>query len=125
MCEINEKCTNCKEKTKHIAGFWDGKDGTHGCIYDCRNFACEEKIRKMEAGKKLEERQKDVQRVNRENGVDVPKLIAWRRENKISMRKMADLVGIGAAEYSSYEHEREPFPKDAWEKCVNSCEKLI
>lgn len=40
---VNIKCNNCNEPTKFVTGFWDGKDGAHGCLYDCKNIQCEAK----------------------------------------------------------------------------------
>lgn len=34
---INAKCNDCNEPTKYVVGFFDGKNGIHGCLYDCHN----------------------------------------------------------------------------------------
>lgn len=37
---INLKCDTCKEPSKYVAGFYDGKKGKHGVLYDCKmNYA--------------------------------------------------------------------------------------
>ena len=40
---LNAKYNNCKEPSKRITGFWDGKCGAHGCLYDCDNLECDVK----------------------------------------------------------------------------------
>lgn len=43
---INTNCSKCKEPTKYVAGFYDGKDKS-GCIIDCKNDNCEiQKLKK-------------------------------------------------------------------------------
>ena len=37
---INAKCNDCEEPTKYVVGFFDGKNGIHGCLYDCHNEEC-------------------------------------------------------------------------------------
>lgn len=37
---INLKCDTCKEPSKYVTGFYDGKKGKHGVLgvlYDCKN----------------------------------------------------------------------------------------
>lgn len=29
---INAKCNDCEEPTKYVVGFFDGKNGIHGCF---------------------------------------------------------------------------------------------
>lgn len=37
---INAKCNTCSEPTKYVTGFWDGENGEHGCLHDCKNTEC-------------------------------------------------------------------------------------
>ena len=56
---INAKCNDCEEPTKYVVGFFDGKNGIHGCLYDCHNEECPIKqIMEVSASKDLQERAK-------------------------------------------------------------------
>lgn len=52
---INAKCNDCEEPTKYVVGFFDGKNGIHGCLYDCHNEECPIKqIMEVSASKDLQ-----------------------------------------------------------------------
>ena len=117
--EIYEKCNTCADPTKRPVGFWDGADGTHGCLYDCSNDACEVYKRNKQKDREAEQRRLTVRVENTKNGIDVKHLVDLRKEQKISIRKMTEIAGCSAAEYSAYEHEREVFPTEVYRKCMN------
>ena len=117
--EIYEKCNTCTDPTKRPVGFWDGEDDTHGCLYDCSNDACEVCKRNKQKDREAEQRRLTVHSENTKNGIDIKHLADLRKEQKISMRKMAEIAGCGAAEYSAYEHERKVFPTEIYQKCMD------
>lgn len=52
---------------------------------------------------------------------DIPEnvYISFIKKNPTTKYKMAKTINCGCAEYSSYEHERKPFPKELYQKCLN------
>jgi SUMO ligase MMS21 Smc5/6 complex component len=40
------KCEVCSEPSKFINGFADGINNAHGCIFDCSNTMCKEKLKR-------------------------------------------------------------------------------
>lgn len=115
---LNVKCKDCPEPTKFVTGFWDGKDETHGCLYDCKNTDCIIKALMDAAATQIAQEQAKIQEVNGENGIYAGKLAALRRDAHVSTRKMAEIAGCGVAEYSAYEHERKLFPIDIYQTCM-------
>lgn len=69
---VNIKCNNCNEPTKFVTGFWDGKDGAHGCLYDCKNIQCEFKQPIDNLSKK-----------QYKNKVGVRQIICWLRHFRL------------------------------------------
>ena len=49
---INLKCDTCKEPSKYVTGFYDGKKGKHGVLYDCKNELCEVNQQKQKTFRK-------------------------------------------------------------------------
>lgn len=114
---INAKCNDCKEPTKYVVGFFNGKNGIHGCLYDCHNEECAIKqIMEVSASKDIQERAK-IQIANGNNGMYAGYIAALRRDAKVSMFKMAQIADCDSAEYSAYEHERKEFDPEVYRKC--------
>ena len=75
----NAKCNDCEEPTKYVVGFFDGKNGIHGCLYDCHNEECPIKqIMEVSASKDLQERAK-IQIANGNKGMYAGYIAALRR----------------------------------------------
>lgn len=90
---LNAKCKDCKESTKYVVGFFDGRNA-QGCLYDCHNEDCEIKqIMEVSASKDIQERAK-IQIVNGNNGMYAGYIAALRRDAKVTMFKMAQYSGI-------------------------------
>lgn len=101
---INAKCNDCEEPTKYVVGFFDGKNGIHGCLYDCHNEECTIKqIMEMSASKDIQERAK-IQLANDDKDMYAGYIAALRRDAKVSMFKMAQIAGCSSADYSAYEY---------------------
>ena len=121
---INAKCNDCKEPTKYVVGFFDGRNGIHGCLYDCRNEECEIKqMMEVSASKDIQERVK-IQIANGNKGMYAGYIAALRREAKVSMFKMAQIADCDPAEYSAYEHERKEFDSEVYRKCKEYLTKV-
>ena len=121
---INAKCNDCKEPTKYVVGFFDGRNGTHGCLYDCRNEECEIKqMMEVSASKDIQERVK-IQIANGNKGMYAGYIAALRRDAKVSMFKMAQIADCDPAEYSAYEHERKEFDSEVYRKCKEYLTKV-
>lgn len=116
---INTQCNSCNEPTKFPTGFWDGINNKHGCLYDCKNANCPVKQTANANAEKKRKQQQQIIQTNHNNDVDVKHIIALRQEKHITMYKMAKTINCGCAEYSSYEHERKPFPKELYQKCLD------
>lgn len=120
---INAKCNDCKEPTKYVVGFFDGKNGIRGCFYDCHNEECPIKqIMEVSASKDLQERAK-IQIANGNKGMYAGYIAALRRDAKVSMFKMAQIADCDPAEYSAYENERKEFDPEVYRKCVEYLKK--
>lgn len=120
---INAKCNDCEEPTKYVVGFFDGKNGIHGCLYDCHNEECPIKqIMEVSASKDLQERAK-IQIANGNKGMYAGYIAALRRDAKVSMFKMAQIADCDPAEYSAYEKERKEFDPEVYRKCVEYLKK--
>ncbi len=121
---INTKCNKCNEPTKSVTGFWDGKGGTHGCLYDCKNAKCEVKRLKEATEQETMQNRAEVQYLNGKNGIYAGQLAAVRRGAKVSARKMAEIAGCNVAEYCAYEKERKVFNLAVYQKCMNYLKPL-
>lgn len=114
---LNAKCRDCKEPTKYVVGFFDGKKGSHGYLYDCHNEECEVKqIMEASASKEMQERSR-VQLANGDKGMYAGYIAALRRDAKVSMFRMAMISGCSAADYSAYENERKEFDPEVYRRC--------
>ena len=116
---IDTQCTSCKEPTKFPIGFWGGINHTHGCLYDCKNMNCPIKRAAISEKAQKQQQQQQIIQTNHDNAVDVKHIIALRREKHITIYHIAKAINCGCAEYSSYEHERKPFPKNIYQKCLD------
>lgn len=115
---INRKCDTCAETTKHVVGFWDGKNDTHGCIYDCENQLCEVKII-IDATKSEDIQNRiQVQQINGKNAVFMGDLRHKRNDRGILVFDMANHLGISSSLYSRYENEKETMPKELYDRAI-------
>lgn len=86
---INAKCNDCKEPTKYVVGFFDGRNDIHGCLYGCNNEECTIKqIKELSASKEIQQREK-IQFANGDKDMYAGYIAALRRDAKVSMFKMA------------------------------------
>lgn len=121
---INAKCNDCKEPTKYGVGFFDGKNGIRGCLYDCHNEECEIKqIMEASASKDIQEMAR-IQLSNGDKDMYAGYIAALRRDAKVSMFKMAQISGCSSAEYSAYENERKEFDPEVYWKCKEYLDKV-
>ena len=121
---INAKCNDCEEPTKYAVGFFDGKNGIHGCLYDCHNEECTiKKIKEVSASKDIQEMAR-IQLANGDKGMYAGYIAALRKDAKVSMFKMAQIAGCSSADYSAYEHERKEFDPEAYWKCKEYLDKV-
>lgn len=109
------QCGDCKEPTKRITGFWDGKSPitgkfTHGCFYDCSNTDCPVKQMSDEFDIEAKRRKFEVQEENKRNGVDIGRLKKSRITARYSICDIADKFNISTSLYSSWENERLAIP---------------
>ena len=58
-----------------------------------------------------------IQNLNGQKGMYAGYIAALRKDAKITMMKMSQIVGCSPAEYSSYEHERKEFNSEIYRKC--------
>jgi len=108
-------CQTCTEPTKHAVGFWDGKN-THGQIYNCNNLSCEVKQETIEEALLLKEEMDKVDRINLANEISMKLIKDKRKELGITIRKMADCLGVSCSEYSNYEQCREALPIEIFDR---------
>lgn len=116
---INLKCDTCKEPSKYVTGFYDGKKGKHGVLYDCKNESCEVNQLLKAAEAEVIQKRLEVQDTNSQRGISAGYVVAKRRDARLTMFQMARISGCSAAEYSAYEHERQPFDPEVYRKCIN------
>lgn len=120
----NGKCETCTEPTKYVCGLWDGRDPdtgkrTHGVIFDCKSRDCEFKIRERESIKDFARLLAKVAAENEENGIDPGDIAEKRRARHITIRKMADHLGITPSRYSDYEKGRAAILKSDYAKILD------
>ena len=115
---INRKCDTCTEITKHVVGFRDGENGTHGCIYDCKNQLCEVKIMVDATKSKDIQDRIQVQQTNGKNAVFMGVLRHKRNDRGILVFDVANHLGISNSLYSRYENEKEAMPKELYDKAI-------
>lgn len=115
----NSKCDTCSESTKCPTGFWDGYDdttgkATHGLTFDCDSLSCEvAELRRAKAEYEIA-RQEHAKAKNATNGVDIMKLRKARQAAYCTIKEAAECLGCSAAQYSAYEMERMPMPKERY-----------
>jgi len=103
-------CQTCTNPTKYIFGLWDGKNGSHGAIFECNNLDCELKQNRLKASDDSEENKRTVTIINESNNVFMQKIKAKRKELQIAIRAMADGLGVSPSNYSNYEQGRVVVP---------------
>lgn len=121
---INTNCSICKEPTKYVAGFYDGKDKS-GCIIDCKNDNCEIQKLKKELESKATKKMVKIQNWNGQHGMYAGHIAALRKSAKVTMREMSEIAGCSVAQYSAYEHERRKFDPEVYEKCMEYIKRIM
>lgn len=115
-------CSDCQEPTKIPVGFWDGRDEngrrTSGFLYSCNNADCPIKQEAMKARLKAEQEMLKTQEKNRQNGIDIQKMVLSRKQTELTMRDCAQALGVSLPKYCDYEYERSPMPLQEWQKIV-------
>lgn len=121
---INTNCSICKEPTKYVAGFYDGKDKS-GCIIDCKNDNCEIQKLKKELESKATKKMVKIQKWNGQHGMYAGHIAALRKSAKITMREISEIAGCSVAQYSAYEHERRKFDPEVYRKCEEYIKRIM
>ena len=91
---INAKCNDCKEPTKYVVGFFDGRNDIHGCLYGCHNEECEIKqIMEASASKDIQEMER-IQLANGDKGMYAEEMrkcpcLRWHRLPDAILRNTA------------------------------------
>lgn len=119
------QCQTCTTPTKYIMGLWDDASGTHGKIFSCHNLECELKINRLRNDIILEEEKKTVTIINEANMIFVQKIKAKRKELQITIRAMADELGISPSDYSNYEMCRVALPVELVERIDGAFRKEL
>ena len=114
----DKRCENCPHLT--VVGHWDGRDPktgkrTSGFVTGCTKTECA--IYKK-ANQEIEAEKEMVRQTNRENGIDIEELRWMRKENEITIRAAAGEVGARLAQFSDWEKERKPMPKETADKLI-------
>lgn len=120
---IDAKCRTCSEPTKYATGFFDGENGEHGCLYDCKNTEClVNQLHNISESQAMKDRM-HIQELNGAKGMYAGYIAAKRKDARIPMYKMAQIASCSSAEYSAYEHERKEFDPEVYRKCVEYLKK--
>lgn len=90
---INLKCDTCKEPSKYVTGFYDGKKGKHGVLYDCKNELCE--VNQLMRAAEAEDIQKrlEIQDMDSQRGISAGYVAAKRRDAGLTMYQMSRIGG--------------------------------
>lgn len=75
-------------------------------------------------GKEQQKQQQQTIQTNRDNAIDVKRIIALRHKKHVTVYHMAKAVNCDCAEYSAYEHERKPFPQELYKTCLDYLESI-
>ena len=116
---MRNNCYNCKEPTKHVVGFWDGKNDSNGCLYDCNNKSCKVKIMIDSSKDKDMTNRINVQKINGENNVSISCLKIARLDAGIPTFNIANYLDIPVVVYNSYENEQTIMPKELYDKAIS------
>lgn len=116
MIDINAECEKCNDSTKRPIGFWDGANGKHGYIYECKNRNCETKQLKELTERVAKENKERVQEENGRKGMYAGYIAAKRRDARVSKCTLAKITGCTPGEYSAYENEQRAFPDKIYKK---------
>lgn len=103
-------CNACNDSTKYVFALWDGPNGTHGKIFECRNLNCEVKQARINLDEYIEKEKELVIGENESNGISMEQIKAKRRELQITISKISKALGISPSTYSCYETYREALP---------------
>ena len=109
----NIRCEECKEKSKRVVGFSDGAQGG-SCLFDCDNLCCEVKAERVAVEEKEREAQCTAAKLNAEHQIVAKDIANARFSKRLTLKAVADAVGISVAKLSGYEHEREAIPKELY-----------
>lgn len=122
----DEKCNSCQEPTKRAVGCWDGKDGSHGMLFECESKTCKIALMNRERELEVQRHRQQIRKINADNGVDPKALRTLYLQKGQSMRSAATLVGCRykIAIFSDYMNERKPFPPELYCKIMDWLESL-
>lgn len=120
---VNAKCNNCKEPTKYVVGFFDGKNDSHGFLYDCKNMNCDTKKLLDTLAKQREKEQSNIAEENWKNSIVAKNMTVARISKGMTIYELSEKTGLSSADISAYEHERKAIPVAHYEKIMDSISK--
>jgi hypothetical protein len=124
---MKKQCAKCNEPTKAPIGFWDGKDKngrpTGGLVFSCSNSECPIKQEEARLEQRAMQRIKEAQAENHQNGIDIQEMVRARRRAEMTVRDCAKVLGVTLPQYSDYERERVPMPKEYWSRIIEASKK--
>lgn len=103
--EAKKDCAFCKEPSKFAIGYYDGENGS-GKVYACKKTECTSNKNVLQTGKK-------------KLSDEIKTLVRQRIRAGLTMYDAATFVGVNSAEYSAWEHEKKPIPKEIYDKLIH------
>ena len=102
-------CETCTTPTKYDSQLWNMATGENVKMFDCRNLECELKMNRIMAAEvgRIKSR---IHRINMDNKINIEIIKVKRIRKGITLRTMADKLGISPSQYSNYEQYREALP---------------
>lgn len=105
------QCELCTEPTKRMV-FMDGLN-CNSIGWMCDNIDCSH-IDTEEKQNPNKQKRQEVQKINRDNGVDIRKLAKLRIRAQLNLVEAAEIVWVRTAQYSAWEREIEPITVDKY-----------
>lgn len=103
--EAKKDCAFCEEPSKFVIGYYDGENGS-GKVYACKKTECTSNKNVLQTGKK-------------KLSDEIKTLVRQRIRAGLTMYDAATFVGVNSAEYSAWEHEKKPIPKEIYDKLIH------
>ncbi len=114
-------CETCTEPTKRVLSWGDGgteRKPVYVYEYSCDNLQCPIAIAREQEKQDEQKRREAVHNENLANGVDMKHLRNLRINSDYLLLDCAQFLGVTTAIYSAYDCEKNPMPRDLYDRMV-------
>ncbi len=114
-------CDTCAEPTKRVLSWGDGgteRKPVYVYEYTCDNLQCPIAIAREQKKQDEKKHREAVHNENLKNGVDMKHLRNLRINSDYLIFDCAEYLGVTTAIYSAYDCEKNPMPRDLYDRMV-------